>query len=677
MIADEIINEIRNRADIVAVIGQHVQLRKAGRNWKGLCPFHGEKTPSFNVSPDKGFFHCFGCQKHGDVFTFVMELEGKSFVEAAEQLGARFGVAVPKIDESPELARQRGERRSMLEINKHATAFFREVLADPKRGEMGRAYLAKRGVGAEVTDKFQLGYAPPDWHALADYLKNKRCDMELAVKLGLVRRQTKAGGYYDGFRDRLVCPVIVTSGDVVGFSARVIGKAPPGDDGYEPPKYINSPESPVYKKSQLLFGIAQAREAIQKNGRAVLVEGNFDVISLHQAGFTDVVAPLGTAITSEQVLTLKRLSERIVLLYDGDKAGYKASMHALQLCVEAEVEVLVAARPGNAKSGGSGGLVDGMDPDSLVAGGGAEQLREAIDRARGGIEFFAYEVWGTKAARTNADARARALDEAAKLIARIENPTKRDMVIHTTALALEIDTSVIRTAVGRAAQRPATGPGSRGQGGGQGRGPQPGGGHPNAPWPEAGHDSRRGDLPDGRHPNSPDGATADARGAGSRDRDKTPVRTLDPEVEVLSLLADHPNLLSTPDADRVSSLLTEPRLQAMYSAARAGQSFLELVSLMQLPPPTAQHVLSGKYAESKDPSAQLRALLASLEQRASMLSQKDLAQTLSQAKRGGMDPELVRLQAQLAVAQRKGDRELVEQLMAQVNAISSNRKQAD
>jgi DNA primase len=186
MIADEIIAEIRSRADIVAVIGQHVQLRKAGRNWKGLCPFHGEKTPSFNVQPDKGFFHCFGCQKHGDVFTFVMELEGKSFVEAAEQLGARFGIAVPKVDESPELRRARGERVAMLDINKHATAFFREVLLDPNRGEAGRAYLVKRGIGAETSEKFQLGYAPADWHALADYLKAKSCDMELAARLGLV-----------------------------------------------------------------------------------------------------------------------------------------------------------------------------------------------------------------------------------------------------------------------------------------------------------------------------------------------------------------------------------------------------------------------------------------------------------------------------------------------------------
>ena len=160
MIPDDVISQIRDAADIVQVIGQHVQLRRAGRNWKGLCPFHGEKTPSFNVSPDKGFFHCFGCQKHGDVFDFVMELEGKSFVEAAEQLAGRFGIVVPRIEESPELRRARGERVAMLDINKLATQFFREVLADAKRGEAGRAYLEKRGVGDAISEKFQLGYAP-------------------------------------------------------------------------------------------------------------------------------------------------------------------------------------------------------------------------------------------------------------------------------------------------------------------------------------------------------------------------------------------------------------------------------------------------------------------------------------------------------------------------------------
>jgi len=661
MIADEIINEIRSRADIVAVIGQHVQLKKAGRNWKGLCPFHGEKTPSFNVSADKGFYHCFGCQKHGDVFTFVMELEGKSFVEAAEQLGARFGVAVPKVDESPELRRARGEKVAMLDINKHATQFFREILADPKRGEPGRAYLAKRGVGADITEKFQLGYAPADWHALADYLKAKRDDMELATKLGLVARQPRAGGYYDRYRDRLVCPVVKVGNEIAGFSARVIGKPPAAPDGSEPPKYINSPESPVYKKSQLLFGLAQAREGMQKNGRAVLVEGNFDVISLHQAGFSDVVAPLGTALTIEQVLTLKRLAERIVLLYDGDKAGYKATMHALQLCVEADVEVLVAHRPGNAKSGGGGVLADGVDPDSLVASGGAEQLREAIDRAQGGIEFFCFEVWGK--ARANADAKTRALEDAARLATHIENPIKRDLVIDTLAKALEVDTSVVRTAVGRASGSRSGGPRSDERGRAASH-PNAPGGHPNAP---AGH----GGAPDARGGRAP--VSDETQRANPA---KTPGSPPSLEIELISLLADHPSLIASPEADKAFWLLTDERVRSMYSAARAGQSFLELAPV-QLPPPSAKQVLSGTYSASKDPRAQLLALIASLEQKQSMLAQQGLLKSLVDAKRGGGDPELVRLRAQLAVAQAKRDPELVEQLTAEIEKLASNRKQAE
>jgi hypothetical protein len=327
-------------------------------------------------------------------------------------------------------------------------------------------------------------------------------------------------------------------------------------------------------------------------------------------------------------------------------------MHALQMCIEADVEVLVAARPGNAKSGGGGPLAGGVDPDSLVAGGGAEQLKEAIDRAQGGIEFFCFEVWGK--ARANADARTRALEDAARLIGKIDNPTKRDLVLDTFGKALDIDVGVVRAAVARAtADRNARGQGHQGQGQGHGqaydRGGDRGGGrpgHPNAP-----------------HPGSPDG-----RGETAENRDQTPVRTLDPEVEVISLLADHPSLLTTPDADRVSSLLTEPRLQAMYSAARAGQSFLELASML-LPPPTAQHVLSGKYAEHKNPGAQLAAFLDRLEQRSTMVSQKGLEKSLVAAQRGGADKDVVRLQVQLAVAQRKGDRELVEQLKEQIRLL--------
>jgi DNA primase len=633
MIPDDVIAQIRDAADIVAVIGQHVQLKRAGTSWKGLCPFHGEKTPSFNVVPAKQFFHCFGCQKHGDVFSFVMELEGKSFVEVAEELAGRFGITVPRVEESPELRRARGERMAMLEMNKLATAFFREVLADPKRGEPGRAYLARRGVTAETADRFQLGYAPSDWGALADHLKSRRADLELAVRLGLVAHRPRAGGYYDRNRDRLVCPVIVPGGEVVGFSARLVGAAVKAPDGSEPPKYINSPESAVYKKGKLLFGLAQAREAMHTQKRAVLVEGNFDVITLHQAGFTEVVAPLGTALTIEQVTVLKRLTERIVLLYDGDRAGYKATMHALQLCVEADAEVLVASRPGHAHSGGAGALADGVDPDSLVAGGGAAMLREAVDRAQGGIEFFAYEVWGK--ARANADARARALEDAARLIAKIANPIKRDLIVGTLATGLDVDVGVVRNALARA-----------------GSGHQPSGHRPP------------------QHPNAPSPQSEHAAPATPKSVAPPPME----ELELVMLLADHQVLIATAEADRAFWLLTDERLRAMYSAARAGPSLLELAPV-HLPPPTAKLVLSGKYASAKDPSSSLAAMTRNLEARKAGAGLVELKKSLADARRRG-DHDLARNLAQRAVAERTGNHELATQLADMHQAGSKAEKSA-
>jgi DNA primase len=635
MIPDDVITQIRDAADIVTVIGQHVPLKRAGTSWKGLCPFHGEKTPSFNVVPAKQFFHCFGCQKHGDVFSFLMELEGKSFVEVAEELAGRFGITVPRIEESPELRRVRGERVAMLELNKLATAYYRELLADPKRGEPGRAYLARRGVTTATADKFQLGYAPSDWGALADHLKDKRADLELAVRIGLVAPRPKAGGYYDRNRDRLVCPVIVPGGEVVGFSSRLVGTPAPAPDGSEPPKYINSPESAVYKKGKLLFGLAQAREAMHTQKRAVLVEGNFDVITLHQAGFTEVVAPLGTALTGEQVALLKRLTERVVLLYDGDRAGYKATMHALELCVEADAEVLVAARPGHGRSGGAGRLSGGVDPDSLVAGGGAALLREAVDRALGGIEFFAFEIWG-KAKANNTDARTRALEDAAHVFAKIANPIKRDLIVGTLATTMELDVGVVRNALSRRARA------------------QPHAAHRTAPAAAA-----------WQHPNAPSPQQEPGLAATQKSTEPPPME----EVELIALLADHPLLIATTQADKAFWLLTDERLRAMYSAARDGKSFLDLAP-DRLPPPTAKHVLSGKYASAKDPPSSLAAMTQGLLARKASVERRESLRQLADARRRG-DTDLARQLAQRAEAEGKGNHGLASKLVNEPRAGST------
>ncbi|HEX3482737.1 MAG TPA: DNA primase [Kofleriaceae bacterium] len=672
MIPDDVIAQIRDAADIVAVIGEHVQLRRAGTSFKGLCPFHGERTPSFNVVPAKQFFHCFGCQKHGDVFSFVMELEGKSFVEVAEQLAGRFGIVIARVEEPPEQQRARVERLRMLEINKLATAFYRELLLDPRRGEPGRAYLVRRGVTTETAERFQLGYAPAEWGALADHLKARRADLELAVKLGLIAHRPRTSGFYDRNRDRLVCPVIVPGGDIVGFSSRLVGAPAPGPDGSEPPKYINSPESAVYKKGKLLFGLAQARDAMNARKRAVLVEGNFDVISLHQAGFTEVVAPLGTALTPEQLHVLKRLAERVVLLYDGDRAGYKATMHALQLCVEADIEVLVAARPGNARSGGAGILSGGIDPDSLVASGGTEQLRVAVDRALGGIEFFAFEVWG-KAAANNEAARARALEEAVRLIGKIANPIKRDLIVGTLATAMNVDEKVVRAAVARA-ENPHHAQGHRMSA--SGGPPRPGSGDPSRPGAGPARTP-------GAHPNAPSPQQEAATSATGGPVAPPPTE----ELELIALLADQPALIATAEADKAFWLLTDARLRDMYSRAREGQSFLELAPV-QLPPPLAKHVLSGKYADAKDPASTLAAMTRNLDARKTGVGLVNLKNSLVDARRRG-DHDLARMLALRAVAERKGDRELAARLAEEVHAGSqaescgpsdpetSNRKQVE
>jgi DNA primase len=644
MIPDDVITQIRDAADIVAVIGQHVQLKRAGTSWKGLCPFHGEKTPSFNVVPAKQFFHCFGCQKHGDVFSFLMELEGKSFVEVAEQLAGRFGIAMPRVEESPELRRARGERIAMLELNRLAAAFYREVLADPRRGEPGRAYLARRGVNAETAERFQLGYAPSDWDALADHLKARRADLELAVRLGLVAHRPRTGGYYDRNRDRLVCPVIVPGGEIVGFSSRLVAAPTPAPDGSEPPKYINSPESAVYKKGKLLFGLAQAREAMHARKRVVLVEGNFDVITLHQAGFTEVVAPLGTALTIEQVNVLKRLTERIVLLYDGDRAGYKATMHALQLCVESDVEVLVAMRPGHGHSGGAGALADGVDPDSLIAGGGAAQLREAVECAQGAIEFFAHEVWAK--ARANSDAHARALADAVRLVAKIANPIRRDLITGTLATGLRVDVAVVRNALARASAAPSATPPAGGSASRPGSPAQPG----------------RAEL----HPNAPSSLREDA--AHATDGAVAPPPT--EELELVMLLADHPALIATAEADKAFCLLTDGRLRDMYSAARDGRSLLELAPV-RLPPNTAKHVLSGKYALAKDPPSSLTAMRQNLETRKANRDRMEFLKRLVDAGRRHGNGDLSRRLAQRAEATGRGDHELATKLMDEIDELKA------
>jgi DNA primase len=372
-IPDEVIAEVRDRADIVAVIGEHVALKKVGASFKGLCPFHGEKTPSFNVSPAKRSYYCFGCQRSGDVFKFVSELQGKSFVEVVRELAARSGVVIPEKPESASEQHARSERTRLLDVNATAAAFYRAQLQDPELGKKGRAYLESRGIGEAIAETFRLGLAPEGWDALSRHLEQRKVPVELALTLGLVTPRKTAAGYYDKFRDRLLCPVLLPAGEVVGFSGRTLGSDP------ETPKYVNSSESPIYKKSNLLFGLHAARPAIQRKNRAILVEGNFDVIALHQAGFAETVAPLGTALTENQAETLRRHTERVILCMDGDKAGRAATLKDITLLVQAGIDTRVVALP------------QGEDPDSFVRKTGAEAFEKLVHAAPEAFEYYTFE----------------------------------------------------------------------------------------------------------------------------------------------------------------------------------------------------------------------------------------------------------------------------------------------
>ena len=610
LIPDDVINEIRNRADIVSIIGEQVALRKAGRSHKGLCPFHNEKTPSFNVNSDKQFFYCFGCHKKGDVFTFVMEYEGKSFVEAAEKLAARAGIEIPVQRDDPALRRQRSERARMLEVNKLATQFFRDTLCHPERGAPGRRYLQERGIAPHVAEAFQLGYAPDDWRAFVDVLAAAKVPPEIALAVGLIARQPRAGGYYDRFRNRLVCPVVSPGGEVAGFSGRLLegprgqnagpNGAPSGSKAEQKAgaKYINSPESPVYKKSKLLFGLNRAREAFRKAGRAIFVEGNFDVISMHQAGFEETVAPLGTALTVEQAELLRRLSDQVLLLYDGDRAGRQATLKGLETLAEANVTVKIATLPG------------GADPDSILADGGAARMQAVLDKAQPGIEYFIYEVW--KHAARSADGRAQALREAAQVIRKVANPTKRDLITDTLAKAMDIAPQHVFRAVRHSAP-------SRG--------------------------SRREQAPRPEEPPHP-------AGNGAR-RPGDPRRSLPPdkEVQLLAILADHPDLMATAEENDVFSLLTDARLRDMYCAARQGSPILSAAP-DDVSPFIAKKVFSGAYADVKDPSHSLLEVAAYLRRENQRRRLADLSRQAQEANRRG-DADLARQLTQELLTLRK------------------------
>ncbi len=323
---DDKIEEVRSRADIVEIVGAHVRLRRAGRNFVGLCPFHNEKTPSFSVNAERGFFHCFGCGVGGSAFNFIMRVEGLTFPEAVRSLAKKYGITLPELDVSGPAA---GEREAMLKASEVAADFFAHVLWNTTDGAMARDYLKSRGISLETARAFMLGYAPSRPASLAKAL-DKRGLREAGVRVGLVKKD--GADAYDMFRARVMFPIRDAQGRAIAFGGRVLDA--------RLPKYINSPESPLYSKARTLYGLFEARQAISSSAssgkdRAILVEGYFDVIALWQAGFKEAVAGCGTALTVDQLRVLSRYTKNVIACFDGDAAGRKASMRALEIFLQA------------------------------------------------------------------------------------------------------------------------------------------------------------------------------------------------------------------------------------------------------------------------------------------------------------------------------------------------------
>lgn len=417
MIPDEKIAEVRERAGIVEVISDYISLKKSGANYLGLCPFHGEKTPSFNVNPARGIFHCFGCGVGGNVVSFVMKMEGISFPEAVKLLAKRVGVTIeerlPTIAEKKRL----DEKEQHLAIVALAAEYYAGVLLRDRSGESGRSYLARRGVEGEILSSYRLGYASERWDGLAQYLQRKGIFLEQVERLGLIKAKS-SGGYYDLFRNRLIFTIANVHGQPIAFGGRVL------DDSL--PKYINSPESPLYSKSETLFGIDLARQAMREQKAAIIVEGYFDHLALYRAGIRNVVATCGTALTSGHLQVLKRYAERFYLLFDADNAGKKATFRGMELILEEQLPCFVVEMP------------EGDDPDSFLAGHSAEEFHGILAKSRPVLDFYLRDLLAHNDTGTVAGKKA-VIDQFRPMVQKLADPVERDLYLRELSRLLGVE----------------------------------------------------------------------------------------------------------------------------------------------------------------------------------------------------------------------------------------------
>ncbi len=419
LISDDIINQIRDRIDIADIVGHHVSLTRAGQNLKGLCPFHQEKSPSFTVSPSRQIFHCFGCGAGGNVFSFLTRITGASFPEVVRDLGRTVGI---EVQESAGFNPQAAQFGRIEQVNQAASSWFHKNLLDAKAGEPARAYLVERGIEPATMTRFAIGVALGEWEGLIKALTHQGFTSGDLAAAGLTIAREQAGkgatGFYDRFRARVMFPIVDLRKRVVGFGGRTLG------DGT--PKYLNSPDTPLFKKGQTLFAFDQAREAIARTKTVIVVEGYFDAIALHQAGITHTVATLGTALTAEHIQALRRFATNVVLLFDPDAAGVRAALRGLDLFVNSGLGVKVVTLP------------DGDDPDTYVRKAGAEAFAR-LEAAAPSLLDYALEHSVKEAESGSLEGRIRSVDEILRILQKSEHPIEREERLRVVAERLGIN----------------------------------------------------------------------------------------------------------------------------------------------------------------------------------------------------------------------------------------------
>ena len=428
MIPDDKVKEVSERSPILDVVGEYVNLRRSGANYQGLCPFHGEKTPSFNVNPARNIFHCFGCGAGGNSFSFIMKMEGVSFPEAVKFLARRSGVVIEERTLSAAEQRRQDERDALYKIQELSAQYFRHVLLKEPAGEVARSYLTERGVTPETAEAYRLGYASEKWDGLVRFLEQKRVPLDLAEKLGSIRRKSSGGGFIDLFRNRLIFTISDPHGRPIAFGARVLDASLP--------KYINSPESPIYRKSDVLFGIDLGKQAMREQGAAIVVEGYFDHLALYQAGVRHVAATCGTAMTEGHLKLLKRYAGRVMTLFDSDAAGKKATFRAMDLMLGENLPLSVIELP------------PGEDPDSNLRKEGAESFASRVTGAKPVLEFFFRDLLQRIDTGT-VDGKVRLIDELLPRLEKVKNEFEQALYLREISRTLGVEEQILRKRLGR------------------------------------------------------------------------------------------------------------------------------------------------------------------------------------------------------------------------------------